>query len=400
MTNTVIITVVVILGIIIAGGFLLYFMGDIIMSLANRKKDDKTIEVKKDKETEKLRNEIENLGEDGEQLKNVPEIADLLYSGAIVENYDPEAEAEETSVEEEEVESAEEEEVEEEEDEEVEETTEDKDSYIEQRRRELMERLARMAEASDDEEEEEEYEEEEEVEETSDEEVEENEEEAETEETLDISEETSENEVVEEEEEELQEETENVEEEDEEMLTEELAKAREELNAERTRNAALMAELNAKRAMLAGNEDIVYDLNELEEKLVVAEEKLKANEKELRACKKEFVPLRRVKKTLENDEKKLRRKEALVAKQKVVLYGVNNYADIDEEKAKKLSEDLDLLDGLKLSVEHCQEVMTKNAERYPLLEKIYNVLTTQNAEIKAEIEKIQAQIEKAKKDNK
>ena len=58
MTNTVIITVVVILGIIIAGGFLLYFMGDIIMSLANRKKDDKTIEVKKDKETEKLRNEI------------------------------------------------------------------------------------------------------------------------------------------------------------------------------------------------------------------------------------------------------------------------------------------------------------------------------------------------------
>ena len=400
MTNTVIITVVVILGIIIAGGFLLYFMGDIIMSLANRKKDDKTIEVKKDKETEKLRNEIENLGEDGEQLKNVPEIADLLYSGAIVENYDPEAEAEETSVEEEEVESAEEEEVEEEEDEEVEETTEDKDSYIEQRRRELMERLARMAEASDDEEEEEEYEEEEEVEETSDEEVEENEEEAETEETLDISEETSENEVVEEEEEELQEETENVEEEDEEMLTEELAKAREELNAERTRNAALMAELNAKRAMLAGNEDIVYDLNELEEKLVVAEEKLKANEKELRACKKEFVPLRRVKKTLENDEKKLRRKEALVAKQKVVLYGVNNYADIDEEKAKKLSEDLDLLDGLKLSVEHCQEVMTKNAERYPLLEKIYNVLTTQNAEIKAEIEKIQDQNEKAKKDNK
>ena len=115
MTNTVIITVVVILGIIIAGGFLLYFMGDIIMSLANRKKDDKTIEVKKDKETEKLRNEIENLGEDGEQLKNVPEIADLLYSGAIVENYDQEAEAEETSVEEEEVESAEEEEVEEEE---------------------------------------------------------------------------------------------------------------------------------------------------------------------------------------------------------------------------------------------------------------------------------------------
>ena len=130
-------------------------------------------------------------------------------------------------------------------------------------------------------------------------------------------------------------------------------------------------------------------LEELESSLADAQEKLKQNEKELRQCKKEFVPLRRVKKTLENDEKKLRRKEALVAKQKVVLYGVNNYADIDEEKAKKLAEDLDLLDGLKLSVQHCQEVMSKNKERYPLLEKIFNLLSSQNAEIKDEIKKLQ-----------
>ena len=72
-----------------------------------------------------------------------------------------------------------------------------------------------------------------------------------------------------------------------------------------------------------------------------------------------------------------------------MLYGVNNYADIDEEKAKKLAEDLDLLDGLKLSVQHCQEVMSKNEERYPLLEKIFNLLSSQNAEIKDEIKKLQ-----------
>ena len=37
----------------------------------------------------------------------------------------------------------------------------------------------------------------------------------------------------------------------------------------------------------------------------------------------------------EKDKVKLRRKEALVAKQKVVLYGVNNYVDLDKEKAQK-----------------------------------------------------------------
>ena len=140
-------------------------------------------------------------------------------------------------------------------------------------------------------------------------------------------------------------------------------------------------------------------LEELETKLAEEQEKLKANEKELRQCKKEFLPLRKVKRTLENDEKKLRRKEALVAKQKVVLYGVNNYADIDEEKAKKLAEDLDLYDGLKLSVQHCEEVMAKNKERYPLLEKIYDLLTSQNAEIKEDIKKLQEAIAQLKADD-
>ena len=139
-----------------------------------------------------------------------------------------------------------------------------------------------------------------------------------------------------------------------------------------------------------------YTLEELEAQLVDEQEKLKENEKELRQCKKEFIPLRRVKKTLESDEKKLRRKEALVAKQKAVLYGVNNYSDIDEEKAQQLAEDLDLYDGLKLSVQHCQEVMDKNKERYPLLEKIFNLLSAQNEEIKEDIKKIQEAIDQLK----
>lgn len=137
-------------------------------------------------------------------------------------------------------------------------------------------------------------------------------------------------------------------------------------------------------------------LKEYEARLEVLKERLKANEKDLKANKKEFLPLARVKKNLDNDKKKLRRREALVAKQKVVLYGVNNYVDIDEEKAKKLAEDLDLLDGLRLSVQHCEEVIAANKERYPILETTNRILTTVNKEIKADIQEVEAAIAKLK----
>lgn len=137
-------------------------------------------------------------------------------------------------------------------------------------------------------------------------------------------------------------------------------------------------------------------LKEYEARLEVLKERLKANEKDLKANKKEFLPLMRVKKNLDNDKKKLRRKEALVAKQKVVLYGVNNYVDIDEEKAKKLAEDLDLLDGLRLSVQHCEEVIAANKERYPILETTNRILTTVNKEIKADIAEVETAIAKLK----
>lgn len=190
----------------------------------------------------------------------------------------------------------------------------------------------------------------------------------------------------------------------EEESVDELAEEREALEAEKAKYAAMVAELeDAKKALAEAqaptNALAGLTLDELKARLAEAEDRLKVTEKEFKQCKKEYIPLQRVWATHEKDEKKLRRKEALVARQKVLLYGVNNYADIDEEKAKKLSEDLDLLDGLKLSVQHCEEVMKNNEERYPLLEKMYNVLKERDEEIRADIEKLSAEIARIEAEN-
>lgn len=141
-------------------------------------------------------------------------------------------------------------------------------------------------------------------------------------------------------------------------------------------------------------------LADYEQRLETLKERLKYNEKELRAIKKEYLPLMKVRKNLEADKKKLRAKEALVAKQKVMLYGVNKIVDIDEKKAKKLAEDLDLLDGLRLSVQHCEEVIKNSAERYPILETSYRILTTSIKEIKSDIARVEEQIRLLKNENK
>ena len=355
--SSVIITVVVVLGIIVAGGFLLYFMGDLFMSLSHKKKDEDAINKKQAEETEELKKRIDAL-EKSDELKKDPEVATILYNGAVVENYNPNEDEQE--VEEEPEEQIEEPETVEEEAEEpvqeaepAEETEEEEDDtadFIKQRRQELMERLARMQN------------------------VQEEEEEPEEEETVDLTEEQPE-ETTEQETTEVT----NVEEQPTVPATTEETFEQAKTDANALANA--------------------MTLEELESKLAEEQDRLKANEKELRQCKKEFIPLRRIKRTLESDKKKLQRKEALVAKQKTVLYGVNNYADLDEEKAKKLAEDLDLYDGLKLSVQHCEEVMEKNEDRYPLLEKIFNLLTTQNAEIKEDIKNLQEAIDSLKADD-
>ena len=132
----------------------------------------------------------------------------------------------------------------------------------------------------------------------------------------------------------------------------------------------------------------------LDERLAKLQERLKNNERELKANRKEYTPLQRVNRSLKRDQEKLRRREAIVARKKVMLYGVNNYVDIDEEKAKKLSEDLDLLDGLRLSVQHCEEVMEQNKDRFPILERTNKILLEQNKQIKEDIEEVKAAIEK------
>ena len=390
--------VVIILGIIVAGGFLLYFIGDLLMGMANKgKKDENLISKKQMEETKKLEERINAL-ENAEELKKNPAIATILYNGGMIEDYNPEEEeaqneeevqevSDQTQEAEEEIpaeeiteapaeenveENAEEAEEDETETEDIDEAEDDISSYIARRRQELMEKLARIKEESENEEDEdslnldETEEQEEETEETQEESVEETTEEVASEETV---EEVEEAETTEEQED-AQETPASIAEEEEEEAPVETVVVK----------------------------TLLGDLSELEEKLASAQERLKANEKELRRCKKEYIPLRKVKKTLEKDENKLRRKEALVAKQKVMLYGVNNYADIDEEKAKKLAEDLDLLDGLKLSVQHCHEVMDNNKERYPLLEQIYTLLVNKNNDLKGEIKSLQEAIAKIKEE--
>ena len=102
---------------------------------------------------------------------------------------------------------------------------------------------------------------------------------------------------------------------------------------------------------------------------------------------------------LERYQTKLRRKEAVVAKKKVALYGVNNYVDIDKEKAEKLANELELLDGLRLSVSHCEEVINANKDRFPVLEHTNQILEDQIAHLEADIATAQATLQKIREKN-
>ena len=165
---------------------------------------------------------------------------------------------------------------------------------------------------------------------------------------------------------------------------------------EKTTLEALYADAEKRQEELNAKSKEALSIEEYEARLEVLRERLKANEFELRANRKEFLPLKKVRKNLDKDKSKLRRREALVAKQKVLLYGVNNISEIDQEKAKKLAEDLDLLDGLKVSVRHCEEVMEANKERYPILETANRILITTNEELKADILACETAIRKLK----
>ena len=163
------------------------------------------------------------------------------------------------------------------------------------------------------------------------------------------------------------------------------------LEQEQQEKENLAKELENRPEVVAVESVDGISMDELLKQKAELEERLKNANKELKANKKEYIPLARIKKTLEGDEAKLRRREAIVAKKKIMLFGVTNYV-VDPEKEKELSEDLDQLEALRLSVEHCQEVMTENKDRYPLLENTNKILKTTVEQIKNDIEVVNQKI--------
>ena len=323
--------VIIILAIVIAGGFILFFLGDFFLQLVNRDQNGERVESSQP---------VLLVQEPKKEEKSM-----------VVQAYVPEEVKEEENAPEEDDE---------------EKRIAEARAALERRKEEILKRMQMQIEENDEEEEDE------------------------------IEEENSEEEAVEEEgtvntDEEVAEEAEE-EGVDTDALQAEIEKLKNELGVEREKYDALERELKERENIVVTSTVAQETLGSKEDYEKMLEEKtnqLKLIEKEFKQCKKDFIPLFRVNKTLEKDEKKLHRKEAIVAKQKVVLYGVNNYADIDEEKAKKLAEDLDLLDGLKLSVNHCREVMENNKDRYPILEKLYNTLKSQVEGLKNEIANIE-----------
>ena len=55
-----------------------------------------------------------------------------------------------------------------------------------------------------------------------------------------------------------------------------------------------------------------------------------------------------------------------------------------------------MLDGLRMSVEHCQSVMDEAKDRYPILKKSNEILTRNATQIANDIAEVEAKIAKAK----
>ena len=135
-------------------------------------------------------------------------------------------------------------------------------------------------------------------------------------------------------------------------------------------------------------EEITIDMTEEQclERLATLEERLKAVKREYKINAREYRPLKKVVNDLEKYQTKYRRKNAQLAKKKVALYAVNNYVDLDREKAQKIADEIDLVEGLKLSVEHCEQIIEANKDRYPILEHTNKILEDQISNIEADIE--------------
>ena len=130
-----------------------------------------------------------------------------------------------------------------------------------------------------------------------------------------------------------------------------------------------------------------------ENKLETLEKELADVNKDLRINKREYNPIVKVKKLLAKNSGKLRKIEMSVAKQKIALYGAKSSKVIDPKKKEKLDAEVIKLKELKDSVNHCEVVIKKNAERFPILERTNKLLTKQVDRVKKDIETVKEAIQ-------
>lgn len=358
--GTIILNVVIVLGIIIAGGFLIFFLGDLLISIIDPKGEEERVKMKRKASSKKFVEKLAKLPEeDVEEIKDenqfVSEVLEEVSQEENVEKKEEIVPVVEDYVPQDLVEQSEE-------PSQLDKLAEARKA-LEKRKEEILRRMRESIEndnvepedSDDDDDVEDEVEEEQ----------------------------KTEGGVV------LEDSIENVIEENVVLNDEEDSQDQDDNSNSSEKESQVITEDKAVPVNLMSEEEYLKQLAELQTRL-------RENEKELKECKKEYIPLAKINKTLARDEKKLNRKEAIVAKQKVMLYGVNNYEDLDEDKAKKLAEELDLLDGLKLSVQHCHDVMDANKDRFPILEKMYKILKNQNEQLKADIEEIEEALKKLK----
>jgi len=150
----------------------------------------------------------------------------------------------------------------------------------------------------------------------------------------------------------------------------------------------LQQEVESLKKDLGKSKKPYYSQEYYKKRLAKLEKDLKEAKKELRINKKEYVPLKKIKKTYEKDSLKLAKQEELVAKHKISLYGVGATKKASPEKRSKLQEEVDFLNSLKENVYNCKQVLSKNKDKYPVLERTNKILVQTISNTEAEIEGI------------
>ncbi len=175
--------------------------------------------------------------------------------------------------------------------------------------------------------------------------------------------------------------------------SEELEKANQEIEELRAQLADMNKKLDEARTE---KREVSIDMTEEEclNRLATLEDRLKEAKKDYKINMKEYRPLQRVMKQYEKYLRKLRKKDMQLANKKISLYGVNNYVDLDKEKAENVLNESELVEGLRLSVSHCEEVINANKDRYPILEHTNSILENQIANLEADIESTKQILEK------